>query len=95
MILKVELMIWKVTETINFKKIMKEKTETILTTDLRNSLKELFRKELIKFPGYINQLQPKDKMDYLLKMMPYILPKLQNVNLETGEPGEYEIKMFK
>lgn len=65
MILKVELMIWKVTETINFKKIMKEKTETILTTDLRNSLKELFRKELIKFPGYINQLQPKDKMDYL------------------------------
>jgi len=74
---------------------MKENTETILTTDLRNSLKELFKKELVKFPGYINQLQPKNKMDYLLKMMPYVLPKVENVNHETGEPGEYEIKMFK
>jgi len=46
---------------------MKDKPETILTTDLRNSLKELFKKELTKFPVYINQLQPKDKMDYLLK----------------------------
>lgn len=74
---------------------MKENTETILTTDLRNRLKELFKKELVKFPLYINQLQPKDKMDYLLKMMPYVLPKVENVNHENGEPGEYEIKMFK
>lgn len=59
---------------------MKENTETILTTDLRNSLKELFKKELVKF---------------LLKMMPYVFPKVENVNHENGEPGEYEIKMFK
>ena len=74
---------------------MKEKTETILTNDLRNSLKELFKKELTKLPGYINILQPKDKLDYLLKMMPYVLPKVENVNHETGEPGEYELKLFK
>jgi len=73
---------------------MKEKTETVLTNDLRNSLKELFKKELTKFPGYINQLQPKDKMDYLLKMMPYILPKVENVTHDKGEPGEYEINLF-
>ena len=73
---------------------MKENTETILTRDLRNTLKELFKKELLKFPGYINQLQPKDKLDYLLKMMPFVLPKVENVNHESGEPGEYELKMF-
>ena len=73
---------------------MKKKSETILTNDLRNSLKELFKKELTKFPVYINQLQPKDKMDYLLKMMPYVLPKVENVNHETGEPGEYELKIY-
>jgi hypothetical protein len=73
---------------------MQEKTQTILTTDLRNSLKELFKKELTKVPGYINMLQPKDKLDYLLKLMPYVLPKLENVNHETGEPGEFEMKVY-
>lgn len=73
---------------------MKENTESILTTDLRNSLKELFKKELTKIPGYINMLQPKDKLDYLLKMMPYVLPKVENVNHETGEPGEFEMKVY-
>ena len=52
----------------------------------------MFKKELIKLPGYINQLQPRDKLDYLLKMMPYVLPKVENVNHENGEPGEYEIR---
>ena len=37
-------------------------------------------------------LQPKDKLDYLLKMMPYVLPKVENVN---GEWNAYITKSVK
>jgi len=73
---------------------MKEKTETILTTDLRNELKAMFANEIKNIPGYINEMQPKDKLDYLLKLMPFVLPKVDNVNHENGEPGEHEFKLF-
>ena len=73
---------------------MKEQKQTILTTDLRNYLKAMFAKELPKLPQYFNLLPNAKKIDMLLKFMPYVLPKVDNVNHDKGEPGEYELKVY-
>lgn len=74
---------------------MKEQTQTILTTDLRNDLKTLFAKEFPKLPQYFNLLPNAKKIDMLLKFMPYVFPKVENINHDSGEPGEFEIKVYK
>ncbi len=71
---------------------MKEDKETFITTDLRKELKKIFATELKKLPEYLNDLQSKEKLDYLIKLMPFVFPKIDNVNHETGEPGEFELK---
>ncbi len=74
---------------------MKEKTkDSILTTNLRNGLKELFQKELLKLPEYLNEMPPKEKLDYLIKLMPFVLPKVESVNYDKGEPDEYKLRVW-
>ncbi len=69
--------------------------ETLLTTDLRKELKGIFANELKKLPEYLNDLQPKEKLDYLIKLMPFVFPKIHNITHENGEPGEFRIKEWR
>lgn len=74
---------------------MKSKTkDLILTTDLRGKLKELFQTELSKLPEYLDELPVKEKLDYLFKLMPFVLPKVENVNYNKGEPDEYRLRVW-
>lgn len=59
-----------------------------LATDLRTSLKELMAKEIENLPEYLEGLPPKEKLDYLLKLMPYVFPKVSSVYFKDNEPGE-------
>lgn len=68
---------------------MKDKDTAILTTDLRKTLKETLANELNKLPDYLKDLQTKEKLDYLIKLMPFVFPKVDSVTHETGEPGEF------
>lgn len=63
---------------------MKPKTHTILTTDLRNDLKAVFANEIKDIPEYLNKLPGKEKLDYILKLMPFVFPKLESVTHENG-----------
>jgi hypothetical protein len=71
---------------------MNENKHTVLITDLRKQLKELLASELKKLPEYLNDLQSKEKLDCLIKLMPFVFPKLDSITYEDGEPGEFEIK---
>ncbi len=51
---------------------MKEDKETFITTDLRKELKKIFATELKKLPEYLNDLHSKEKLDYLIKLMPFV-----------------------
>lgn len=64
---------------------MPKETKDVLTTDLRSRLKELYARELEQLPTYIEGLEPKEKLDYLLKLMPFVLPKVSSVEHDTGE----------
>jgi len=61
----------------------------VITKDLRNQLKELVKSELEQLPEYLNDMKPKERLDILLKLMPFVLPKVKGVNHSLGEPDEF------
>lgn len=58
----------------------------ILTNDLRENLKKIMKTEILKIPEYLDSLEPKDKINTLCKLMPYILPKVEDISCKDNEP---------
>jgi hypothetical protein len=68
-----------------------KKTNQVLTGDLREHLKSIFQKEIEKLPETLEGLEPKERLNVLCKMMPFILPKVESVHPTQGEPfGGFE-----
>ena len=55
------------------------------TNDLRQKLKGIFRQEIERLPEYLQSLEPKDRVNVLCKMLPFVLPKVESVHFEEGE----------
>lgn len=64
----------------------KVEDNTPKSKDLRLLLKTTFQKELENLPSYLEELDPKDRINFLVKMMPFIMPKVESVHHELGEP---------
>ena len=60
--------------------------EQILTKGLRENLKELMQKEIQNFPKHLETLEPKERLNIICKLLPYVLPKVESVSLTEGEP---------
>ncbi len=58
----------------------------IITKDLRNQLKELVKTELDKLPDTLENMEPKERLEIVLKLMPFVLPKVKGVSHSLGEP---------
>lgn len=56
--------------------------------DIRATLKELFRAEIERLPEALNALDEKDRLVFLCKLMPFVLPKVEAVAATKGEPRE-------
>lgn len=69
-------------------------TAEILTTDLRKTLKGMMLNEIKHLPAMLEKLEPEHRLNMLIKLMPFILPKVENVSHEQGEPSEFEIKSW-
>ena len=73
---------------------MKKKTENaILVSGLRTTLKSIMEQEIERMPELLEQLEAKDRLSITLKMMPYLFPKVQTVNLTEGEPKKHAFDM--
>ena len=56
--------------------IMKTKTEQlVITKDLRQTLKSILQKEVENLPSRLDDLEPKDRLNVLCKLIPFVLPK--------------------
>ena len=62
----------------------------VITKDVRNQLKELVRDELEQLPEQLKQMEPKERLDILLKLMPFVLPKVSSVPHSLGEPFQMD-----
>src|SRR5690606_2020518 len=57
-----------------------------LTSNIRDTLKDLMQKELEQLPETLKELDPVQRLNILCKLMPYVLPKTESVKHTLGEP---------
>jgi hypothetical protein len=50
------------------------------TSELRKTLKGIIAGELDALPQTFEQLPPKERLELLIKMLPYCLPKVDSIN---------------
>ena len=58
--------------------------------DIRATLKELFRKEIERLPEALTALDEKERLNFLCKLMPFVLPKVEAVEATKGEPSKWD-----
>ncbi len=60
--------------------------EQVLTTGLRETLKTIMQMEIEKLPETLEALEPKERLNIVCKLMPYVFPKVKTVQAKEGEP---------
>ena len=64
--------------------------EQVLTNNLRETLKTIMQKEIEKLPEILEALDPKERLNVVCKLMPYVFPKVETVHPKEGEPLQFE-----
>jgi hypothetical protein len=67
----------------------KKKHSDIVTHEMRESLKSTFQVEVEKLPELLNELEAKERINVILKMMPFLLPSVKSVHYTEGEPMDF------
>jgi len=67
----------------------KKGTPNKLTSELRSILKDVLSDELEKLPETLEALQPKERIEMIIKLVPYVLPKVESVKMDRGEPVDW------
>lgn len=67
----------------------KKGTPNRLTKDIRAVLKNVVSNEIENLETTLDTLNPKEGLDILLKILPYILPKVDKIHCEQDEPIDY------
>ena len=65
-------------------------TPNKLTKELRTVLKNILYNEIEKIEEYLDVLEPKEKIDTIIKLMPYILPKTSTISHTANEPLDWD-----
>ena len=61
-------------------------SKNLITRDLREALKILISDELKKLPDLLGKLEPRDRVDLTIKLLSFVLPKLEKISPTFGEP---------
>ncbi len=61
-------------------------TPNRITIELRKTLKTVVASELESLPGTLEQLQPKERLEMLVKLLPFCMPKVNSIEgaYDTG-----------
>jgi hypothetical protein len=59
---------------------------TPLIKGMRAILKGIIAKELELLPEALDKMEPEKRIDILLKLLPYVLPKVEVVSMYENEP---------
>lgn len=60
-------------------------TPNRMTKEIRAVLKDVIGEQLESIPDVLATLEPKDKLEFIIKLMPYVLPKVEAVKMNNGE----------
>ena len=64
-------------------------TPNRMTKELRTLLKDILYQELEQVRERLELLEPKERIELLIKLMPYALPKVTSVSHTTNEPLDW------
>ena len=69
----------------------KKGTPNKLTKELRSVLKEVIYNELENIEDRLDQLEPKQRLELVIKLMPYVFPKIESASHMINEPLDWGI----
>jgi len=61
-----------------------------LTSEMRLILKDLIHNELSSLGDYMHNLKKEERIKILVKLMPYVFPKLESVSYDLDEPCNFD-----
>jgi hypothetical protein len=61
-------------------------TPNRLTKELRTILKDIFYNELEKMEELLESLEPKERLELVIKILPFMLPKVDKIGHTYNEP---------
>ena len=64
-------------------------TPNRITKELRSVLKDILYQELEQLQERLDVLKPRERVELLIKLMPYVLPKVTSVSHTTNEPLDW------
>jgi len=64
-------------------------TPNKLTKELRSVLKDILYQELEQIQEHLDTLNSKERVELLIKLMPYALPKVTSISHTTNEPLDW------
>ena len=67
----------------------KKGTPNKLTKELRSVLKEVIYNELDNIEERLEQLEPKQRLELVIKLMPYVFPKIESASHTINEPLDF------
>jgi len=67
----------------------KKGTPNRLTKEVRAVLKELVFDEISQVHSHFEKLDPKERIELLIKLMPYVCPKIQTASHSLNEPIDF------
>lgn len=71
------------------KKRNEQTPEQVRCKDLHAQLKKIVASELEQLPETLAKMEPLPRAKILLQLLPYVAPKIANVNNEYGEQPEW------
>lgn len=66
-------------------------TPNKVTAELRTILKDFIYSELERLPEYFETIETAQRLELLIKLIPYALPKVEAVKDNRGEAGENDL----
>jgi len=66
-------------------------TPNRLTKELRSVLKDIVYRELETIELRLDELDPKERIELIIKLMPYVFPKLQSISHSANEPLDWGV----
>tara|TARA_B110000977_G_scaffold85459_1_gene114038 strand:- start:397 stop:645 length:249 start_codon:yes stop_codon:yes gene_type:complete len=66
-------------------------TPNKLTKELRSVLKEVIYNELENIEERLDELEPKQRLELVVKLMPYVFPKMVSASHTINEPLDWGV----
>jgi hypothetical protein len=65
-------------------------TPNKMTKEIRSVLKDVMYNEIEVIQEHLDTLKPKERLELLVKLLPYVLPKVTSISHTTNEPLDWD-----